>query len=204
MDSLSQVAYNKHTKRTLQTENAYLTLVRESLAETPIKPELVVTVDLGPFKHVVDHGAAIRKSAFCLLENICEKFNFNQAEVVDAVIVGFQDTNEDVQALCLSFMIKLTQICPTQVISKLDQICEKFQFIYAKNATHLKGGAAQGAAMGNQERSVNLIRGILRVTEALSRNQDSHANGNFQSWLTAQVMENTEAPLVKEIYEKIC
>ena len=85
-----------------------MTLVRESLAETPIKPELVVTVDLGPFKHIVDHGAAIRKSAFCLLENICEKFNFNQADVVDAVIVGFQDTNEDVQALCLSFMIRLT------------------------------------------------------------------------------------------------
>ena len=50
MDSLSQVAYNKYTKKMLQNQNAYLTLVRESLAETPIKPELVVTVDLGPFK----------------------------------------------------------------------------------------------------------------------------------------------------------
>jgi len=81
-------------------------------------------------------------------------------------------------------MIKLTTICPSQVISKLDQICEKFQLIYSKNATHLKGGAAQGAAMGNQERAVNLIRGILRVTEALSRNSDSQGNSNFQAWLT--------------------
>ena len=77
MDSLSQVAYNKRTKKMLQKENAYLDLVKESLSETPIKPELIVTVDLGPFKHVVDHGVAIRKSAFCLLENICDRFNFN-------------------------------------------------------------------------------------------------------------------------------
>lgn len=89
MNSLSQVAYNKYTKKLLQKENAYLSLIKESLAETPIKPELIVTVDLGPFKHVVDHGATIRKSAFSLLENICEKFNFNQSDVADAVINGF-------------------------------------------------------------------------------------------------------------------
>ena len=55
------------------------------------------------------------------------------------------------------------------IMNKLDNICEKFQALYAKNAQHLKADATQA----NQERSVNLIRGLLRVTEALSRNQDS-------------------------------
>ena len=54
-------------------------------------------------------------------------------------------------------------------MNKLDNICEKFQALYAKNAQHLKPDATQA----NQERSVNIIRGLLRVTEVLSRNQDS-------------------------------
>jgi len=201
MDSLSQIVYNKRTKRMLQKDNAFLDLVKVALSETPIKPELVITTDLGAFKHVVDHGIGNRKSAFGLLDNICDRFNFNMAGVVDAVIVGFADTDQDIQVYCLNFMHKLTAICPSQVISKLDQICEKFQAIYKTNAAHLKGGAAQG---GNQERAVNLIRGVLRITEALSRNADSQANGNFRDWLTAKVLENTEAPLMKETYEKIC
>lgn len=67
-----------------------------ALLDVPIKKELIVTVDLGPFKHVVDHGVPIRKSAYGLLENLCEGFNFNQADVVDKVIEAFQDTDEDV------------------------------------------------------------------------------------------------------------
>jgi hypothetical protein len=57
-----------------------------------------MAVDLGPFKYNVDNGAPIRKAAFVLLENITEKFyNINQAPVVDVVIKGFADKNEDVQ-----------------------------------------------------------------------------------------------------------
>jgi len=47
------------------------------LLETPIKKELIITVDLGPFKHTVDNGAPIRKAAFSLLENLCEKYSFD-------------------------------------------------------------------------------------------------------------------------------
>jgi len=77
MDSLSQVAYNIKTKKCLNLEDRFLSLIQAALLETPIKKDLVVTVDLGPFKHVVDNGTPVRKSAFQLLENIAEKFNFN-------------------------------------------------------------------------------------------------------------------------------
>jgi len=72
MDSLSQIAFNSDLRALLQDKVDVV--VDRSLMETPIKKELIVTVDLGPFKHVVDHGAPIRKSAFTLLENMCEKF----------------------------------------------------------------------------------------------------------------------------------
>jgi cullin-associated NEDD8-dissociated protein 1 len=77
MDSLSQVAYNIKTKKCLNLEDRFLSLIQAALLETSIKKDLVVTVDLGPFKHVVDNGTPVRKSAFQLLENIAEKFNFN-------------------------------------------------------------------------------------------------------------------------------
>ena len=61
-------------------------IVEVALAETPIKKELIVTVDLGPFKHTVDNGAPNRKAAFSLLETIVENFTFNQNNVVVSVI----------------------------------------------------------------------------------------------------------------------
>lgn len=54
-------------------------LAQIALLETPIKKELIVTVDLGPFKHTVDNGSQIRKASFGLLENMVEQYSFNQS-----------------------------------------------------------------------------------------------------------------------------
>jgi len=67
-----------------------------------------------------------------------EKFTFNQSDVVDAVINGFQDSNEDVQQQCLRFMNRLLVICPSIVMSKLDRLVDKMQYIYTKNSNNLK------------------------------------------------------------------
>ena len=48
-----------------------------------------------------------------------------------------------------------------------------------------------------------MIRGILRVTELLSRNSEAQSNVNFQQWFTNNVQENSENPAIKELYEAI-
>jgi cullin-associated NEDD8-dissociated protein 1 len=49
-------------------------LVKQALEETPVKKELIKTVDLGPFKHTVDTGVPIRKAAYNVLQNLLSKF----------------------------------------------------------------------------------------------------------------------------------
>jgi hypothetical protein len=99
---------------------------------------LIIAVDLGPFKYNVDNGAPIRKAAFVLLENITEKFQFNQQNLVDVVVRGFADKNEDVQQQCLRFMNRLLIVCPSKVIDQLDLLVEKMQHIYQNNHNNLK------------------------------------------------------------------
>ena len=183
LESLSQIVFNKYLKGLLSDNVEGLIAI--TLQETPIKPELIVQVDLGPFKYNQDHGAPIRKAAFVLLENMTEKFTFNQSDVVDAVINGFQDSNEDVQQQCLRFMNRLLVICQNIVMSKLDRLVEKMQYIYTKNSNNLKAKND-----GQTERSLNLIRGILRITELLQRSSEATSNVNFQNWFSTNVQDN--------------
>lgn len=88
--------------------------------ETPIKKELIITVDLGPFKHTVDNGVPNRKAAFVLFETMVENYSFNQYPIVEAVVQGISDSNEDVQFLCLGLLNKLLAICPTHVVGMID------------------------------------------------------------------------------------
>lgn len=194
LQSLNQIAFNPNLKACIKPRIQDVVLV--ALNETPIKKELITTVDLGPFKHTVDNGVPNRKAAFSLLETLAEHFNFNQQHLVEAVIQGIADSNEDVQLLCLGLLNKLIGICPIHVIGLVDSICEKFQGIYNKHSSSLK-------KEDEAERATNLMRGVLRVCESINRNQEACSNINFQQWFTMCVIENGEIPAMKQLYDKV-
>ena len=50
---------------------------------------------------------------------------------------------------------------------------------------------------------MNLMRGVVKICEQLSRNSEATANGNFEQWFKSFVLENQEVPVVKSIYDKI-
>lgn len=65
LDSIGQIAFNPCLNELLRGDAEQI--IQLSLLETPVKKDLIKTIDLGPFKHTVDHGVPIRKSAFNLL-----------------------------------------------------------------------------------------------------------------------------------------
>ena len=53
------------------------------------------------------------------------------------------------------------------------------------------------------ERQLNLMRGILRVTEALQRNSEAMQNPAFAGWYNGVILENVDIPAIRELYERI-
>lgn len=90
------------------------------LNETQIRKELIEEVDLGPFKHKVDHGLAMRKAAFQLLETLQDRAadSVNLSNIVDTIITrGLTDTAEECVVLNLNILAKMSQSSINVVIN---------------------------------------------------------------------------------------
>ena len=194
LEALSVVASNKDLNALLQKDMG--TVVGFALRETPIDATLVETIDLGPFKHTVDKGAPIRKAAFSLLQNLTEAFRSAPTEVIAAATAGIADTSEDVQLLCLVYLNKLLEICPMMVLAQLETVVGQFNALFTKMTTDLKKDT-------QTERQLNLLRGILRVSEALQKNPEATQNPTFSDWFSRNIIENVDVPAIRELYEKI-
>uniref|UniRef100_A0A914C839 TATA-binding protein interacting (TIP20) domain-containing protein n=1 Tax=Acrobeloides nanus TaxID=290746 RepID=A0A914C839_9BILA len=103
-----------------------LTQLLSSLySETSVKPELVHEVEMGPFKHTVDEGLDLRKAAFecmyTLIEHCLDRVDI--FVYMDNVENGLKDQH-DIKLLTFLMLIRLAQLCPTQVAQRVDRFCD--------------------------------------------------------------------------------
>ena len=143
-----------------------------AMKETVIKPELIREVQMGPFKHKVDDGLEIRKSAYETLYALLEKAfarlsPIEVSDFFDRVVAGITDEH-DIRVLCNLMLTKLIIIAPDQVHSRLESVAENFRTVLL---VKLKDNAVKQEIEKNQEG----VKGVLKVSAYLNKQMGGEA-----------------------------
>ncbi|KAF5879746.1 putative cullin binding protein [Botrytis fragariae] len=98
------------------------------MSESVIKEELIHEVMMGPFKHKVDDGLEVRKSAYetlyALMETAFSRINI--LDFYDRIIAGLKDEH-DIRSLCNLMLNKLVILDPDETARRLDAIADCFR-----------------------------------------------------------------------------
>lgn len=157
MTTLNSAAHNK-PDFILPSLNSLMPFVFQ---ESVIKQELVREVMLGPFKHTVDDGLEVRKSAYETLYALMETAftRINNIDFYDRVVAGLKDEN-DIRQLCNLMVTKLITLDADETARRLDSIAEAYRGVLS---IKLKDNAVK-QDIEKQEEARN---SILRVTMLL-------------------------------------
>ncbi|KAF2627364.1 TIP120-domain-containing protein [Macroventuria anomochaeta] len=137
-----------------------------AMKETHVKPELIRVVQMGPFKHNVDDGLEIRKSAYetlyALLETAFTRLGpIEVSDCFERIVAGIADEH-DIRVLCNLMLTKLMVIAPDQVHSRLEAIASNFR-------TVLMVKPKDNAVKQEIEKIQEGGKGVLRVTVLLNK-----------------------------------
>jgi len=135
-------------KQALQTLNALihtqpqicLDFLSESVlpkiySSLPIEAKLQRSVDLGPFKHLVDSHLQIRKSAYQCMDTILGSYEYKTLNdtaqggfegYINALQNGVTDTSPDIQILTVQIFTRLCQQYSHEVLPFLDGLLPSF------------------------------------------------------------------------------
>lgn len=103
-----------------------------ALKETIVRSELVREVTMGPFKHKVDDGLELRKSAYETLYALMET-SFSRIplpELYDRAVAGITDEHE-IKILCSLMLTKLLTLAPEESARRVDSLAETFRPVLA-------------------------------------------------------------------------
>lgn len=200
MDFLSLVADQDLTVRRLALSalnSAARTkphLIREHLPtilpnlyqETIVRPELIRTVQMGPWTHKVDDGLEARKTAYetlyTLLDTCLAKLDLH--EFISHVLVGLSDDSDEVKVISHMVLFRLSHVAPTTISQRLDDITPALEKSM-KGATVTKDTVKQ-----DLERASELQRSTLRAIVALSKVASSGASPRFDALVESTKKSN--------------
>ena len=133
------------------------------LNRSEVKKELVREISLGPFKHLVDDGLDVRKSAYEVLYALLETAypNLDILSLISRIVDGLKDDRE-IFSLCTLMLKKLLKSEKPEIERRLDAIAESLRTIFG---VKLKDNAVKQEI----EKQEEAIRGALRVCVMLNR-----------------------------------
>ncbi|KAK2677080.1 hypothetical protein RAB80_005820 [Fusarium oxysporum f. sp. vasinfectum] len=135
------------------------------LQESVIKKELIKEVMMGPFKHTVDDGLEVRKSAYETLYALMETAfsRINNIDFYDRVVAGLKDDN-DIRQLCNLMVTKLIAIDPDETTRRLNSIAEAYRTVLS---VKLKDNAVKQDVEKQEEANKSILRVTLLLGEKM-------------------------------------
>lgn len=145
--------------------------------DTQIKPELIREVQMGPFKHRVDDGLELRKSAYeTLYASLDTTFSLSHiSEFFERILAGIDD-EQDIRTICNLMTSKLINLAPEETQRSLDALSERYSVVLSfkpkDNAVKQELEKAQEASMG-----------VLKITRELSKAfPNAETSGEHHKW----------------------
>ncbi|KAK9750059.1 hypothetical protein RND81_02G170400 [Saponaria officinalis] len=162
--------------------------------QTVIKKELIRTVDLGPFKHVVDDGLELRKAAFECVDTLLDHCldQVNPSSFIIPYLKSGLDDHYDVKMPCHLILSKLASKCPSAVLAVLDSLVDPLH-----KTINFK--PKQDAVKQEVDRNEDMIRSALRAISALNHISGGDCSIRFKNLLN----EITKSPTLSEKYLSI-
>ncbi|KAI1661127.1 TIP120-domain-containing protein [Daldinia decipiens] len=174
-------------------------LIPYVIQESVIKPELIREVQMGPFKHQVDDGLEVRKSAYETLYALMETAfsRVSSLEFYDRIIAGLNDEN-DIRSLCNLMLSKLIVIDPEETTRRLDAIAE----CYRKTLSiKLRDGAVKQEVEKQEEAIKSVLRVTLLLVEKTKTTLPSISGGPSGSVGQAQASQAVQNPVWQQYWE---
>ncbi|KAI3856868.1 hypothetical protein MKX03_036174 [Papaver bracteatum] len=153
--------------------------------QTVVKKELIRTVDLGPFKHIVDDGLELRKAAFECVDTLLDSCldQVNPSSFIVPYLKSGLDDHYDVKMPCHLILSKLADKCPAAVLAVLDSLVDPLQ-------KTINYKPKLDAVKQEVDRNEDMIRSALRAISSLSRISGGDCSLKYKS-LLSEIMKST-------------
>ncbi|KAK5167438.1 uncharacterized protein LTR77_007137 [Saxophila tyrrhenica] len=175
--SLSTFNSALHNKPELILPNL-ATLLPYAMAATVPRPELIREVSMGPFKHKIDDGLEIRKSAFetlyALLESPASRQRLDIVAFYDRIVAGVGDEHE-IKILCCLVLSKLLVIAPAESTRRMDSLSQQFRAVLAFKPK-------ENAVKQELEKLQEQAKAVVKVSVGFNKVLGSEGEGGGRAW----------------------
>ena len=174
------------------------TLLPSLYKEAVVNPDLIRTVQMGPWTHKVDDGLEARKTAYETLYTLVSVVAFGNFrafladrsyqldtclskldlhEFLGRVASGLADDSDEVKVICHMMLFRLAQVAPAAVAQRLDDLTPPLE-------KSMKGPAVtKDTVKQDLERAAELQRSTLRAVAALSKISQAGASPKFDAFV---------------------
>ena len=158
-------------------------LLPYAMQSTIPRPELIREVTMGPFKHKVDDGLEIRKSAYetlyALLESHATRTRLDIAAFYDRIVAGIADEHE-IKILCCLVLSKLLVIAPAESARRLDSLAQHFRAVLAFKP---KETAVKQELEKLSEQSKAVVKVSVAFNKVLGAEGENRAWRDYFEWV---------------------